>query len=94
MTLEDAKLYKQDVYALIVDFTSAFNTTDHDKLLIILFDLEFPTDAIDVVKTCTIKHTLESGCPWAAREKSQLCQIKLRSLQSIRLSTSTDTPLI
>ena len=47
ITLEDAKLYKQDIYALIVDFTSAFNTTDHDKL----FDLGFPTDAIDVVKT-------------------------------------------
>ena len=26
MTLEDAKLYKQDVYALIVDFTLAYNT--------------------------------------------------------------------
>jgi len=49
MTLEDAKLYKQDVYALIVDFTSAFNTTDHDKLLIIMFDLGFPIDTIDVV---------------------------------------------
>ena len=49
MILEDAKLYKQDVYALIVDFTSAFNTIDHDKLLIIMFDLGFPIDTIDVV---------------------------------------------
>jgi len=49
MTLENAKLYKQDVYALIVDFTSAFNTIDHDKLLIIMFDLGFPIDTIDVV---------------------------------------------
>ena len=66
MTLEDAKLYKQDVYALIVDFTSAFNTTDHDKLLIIMFDLGFPTDAIDVVKNLYYQaHTrirLPSGC--------------------------------
>jgi hypothetical protein len=49
MTLEDAKLYKQEIYALIVDFTYAFNTTDHDKLLIVMFNLGFPTDAIDVV---------------------------------------------
>jgi hypothetical protein len=66
MALEDAKLYKQDVYALIVDFTSAFNTTDHDKLLIILFDLGFPTNAIDVVKNLYYQaHTrirLPSGC--------------------------------
>jgi hypothetical protein len=50
MTLEDAKLFKQDIYALIVDFTSAINTTDYDKLLIIMFDLGFPADAIEVVK--------------------------------------------
>jgi hypothetical protein len=47
---EDAKLFKQDIYALIVDSTSAFNTTDHEKLLWIMYDLGFPTDAIDVVK--------------------------------------------
>jgi len=34
MTLEDAKLVKRDMYALVVDFTFAFNTTDHDNLLI------------------------------------------------------------
>ena len=39
MALEDAKTYHQDVYALIVDFTSAFNTTDHDRMLIIMYDL-------------------------------------------------------
>ena len=50
MTLEDSKLFNKDVYALIVDFTSAFNTTDHDKLLWIMYDLGFPTDAIDTVK--------------------------------------------
>jgi hypothetical protein len=29
MALKDAKLF-HDIYALIVDFTSAFNTTDRD----------------------------------------------------------------
>jgi len=66
MTLEDAKLYKQDINALIVYFTSAFNTTDHDKLLIMMFDLGFPTNAIDVLKNSTIKHTPGSGCLRAA----------------------------
>eukprot|EP00983_Pelagomonas_calceolata_P054106 1143564-Pelagomonas_calceolata.AAC.1 len=50
MTLEDSRLYNRDVYALIEDFTSAFNTTDHDKLIWIIYDLGFPTDAIDTVK--------------------------------------------
>ena len=32
-----------------VDFSSAFNTIDHDKLLCIMHDLGFPEDAIDVI---------------------------------------------
>ncbi len=50
MALEDTTLFKQDMYALIVDFTSAFNTIDHDRMLWIMYDLGFPTDAIEVVK--------------------------------------------
>ncbi|KAJ9511604.1 hypothetical protein QJQ45_007365 [Haematococcus lacustris] len=50
MALEDAKLAKADIYALMVDFTSAFNTTCQDKLLWIMHDLGFPTDATDAVK--------------------------------------------
>ncbi|KAJ9512615.1 hypothetical protein QJQ45_018876 [Haematococcus lacustris] len=50
MALEDAKLAKADIYALLVDFTSAFNTTCQDKLLWIMHDLGFPTDAMDAVK--------------------------------------------
>ncbi|NBK25453.1 MAG: reverse transcriptase family protein, partial [Spirochaetia bacterium] len=48
--LEDAKLSQSDIYALIVDFTSAFNTTDHDKMLYVMYDLGFPTDGIEIVK--------------------------------------------
>jgi len=50
MALEDAKAFQKDIYALIVDFTSAFNTTDHDRMLMIMYDLGFPTDAIETVK--------------------------------------------
>lgn len=48
--LEDARLHQQDVYMLYVDFTSAFNTTDHDKLLQIMYDIGFPAAAIENVK--------------------------------------------
>lgn len=50
MLLEDAKLTRKDVYLLMVDFSEAFDTIDHDKLLQIMFDLGFPTDATEVVK--------------------------------------------
>lgn len=50
MLLEDAKLTKQDLYLLMVDFSEAFDTIDHDKMLQIMYDLGFPTDAIEVVK--------------------------------------------
>jgi ribonuclease HI len=48
--LEDARLYQQDIMMLFIDFTSAFNTIDHDKLLQIMYDLGFPEIAIDNVK--------------------------------------------
>ena len=41
MALEDAKLFHKDIYALIVDFTSAFNTTDRVRMLWIMYDLGF-----------------------------------------------------
>jgi len=50
MSLKDAKLSKNHIYALIVDLTSAFNTTDQDRILWIMYVLGFPTDAIDTVK--------------------------------------------
>jgi hypothetical protein len=50
MALEDAHLTKQNIYLLQADMTEAFDTICHDKLLAILYDLGFPTDAIEVVK--------------------------------------------
>ena len=65
MALEDAKPICKDIYALIVDLTSAFNTTDHDHMLWILYDLGFLTDAIDAVKNpyenATTQFKLPSG---------------------------------
>ena len=48
--LSDAKLFGEDIYLMYVDFSSAFNTIDHDKLLIIMYDLGFPVDCIEAVK--------------------------------------------
>ena len=50
MVLTDAMLLEQNIYYLFVDFSSAFNTIDHDRLLVVMHDLGFPTDCIDVIK--------------------------------------------
>jgi hypothetical protein len=50
MALEDAYLTRQNIYLLQADMTEAFDTVSHDKLRMILYDLGFPTDAIEVVK--------------------------------------------
>ena len=65
MALEDAKPLRKDIYALIVDFASAFNTTDHDCMLWIMYGLGFPTDAKDAVRNlyehATTQVNLHSG---------------------------------
>eukprot|EP00983_Pelagomonas_calceolata_P006955 226313-Pelagomonas_calceolata.AAC.2 len=60
MGLEDAKAFGKDIYALIVDFTSASTTTDHDWMLWIMFDLGVPTDAIDTVKNLYENHSCQA----------------------------------
>ena len=47
--LTDAKLTHQDIYALFVDFFSAFNTVYHDKLFSVLRQLGFPESCIAAV---------------------------------------------
>jgi hypothetical protein len=42
MALKHAKLFRKDIYALIFDFTLAFNTTDHECMLWILAFLLMP----------------------------------------------------
>jgi hypothetical protein len=50
MALEDAMLTKQDIFLLFTDMTEAFDTISHRKLLMILYNLGFPPDAIETVK--------------------------------------------
>ena len=47
---EDARLSRQNVYAVYIDYSNAFNTINQDKLLQVLYDLGFPNVAIDAVK--------------------------------------------
>jgi hypothetical protein len=47
---EDAHLSKKDIFALKLDFASAFNRVDHDRLFFIMAELGIPPDAIKVVK--------------------------------------------
>ena len=48
--IADAKLTKQDLYMMYVDFSAAFNTIDHDKLLVIMDKLGFPHECIHVIR--------------------------------------------
>ena len=48
--LTDAKMTVQDLYVMFVDFSSAFNTIDHDKLLVIMKHLGFPDELIEVIR--------------------------------------------
>jgi len=46
--MSDAKISQQDLYLLYVDFSSAFNTIDHDKLLCIMLARGDKADRGDV----------------------------------------------
>lgn len=50
---------------LYIEFSSMFNTIDHDKLLQIMCDLGYPTDAINVIEECTPTQPPKSNSQWA-----------------------------
>jgi hypothetical protein len=71
MAIEDAKLSQQDLYTLQVDFSSAFNMTDHDITLQLMYDLGFPTDAmIEVVKDIYTHATTAYKTPHGLTEQA------------------------
>lgn len=70
IALEDAKGFKQEIYALIVNFIYAFNTTDHDRMLIIMYELGFPTDAIDIVKGLYQGTSTKTRLPFGGNTKA------------------------
>ena len=50
LMIEDAALYRQDLCSLYIDFSSAFNTVNHDQLLMIMQKIGFPGVAMNIVK--------------------------------------------
>ena len=48
--LEDARHFGRDIYLMFVDFSSAFDTVDHDKLLQLMWDMGFPHHAVQAVQ--------------------------------------------
>jgi hypothetical protein len=61
--LEDARSHKKDIYLLLCDFSSAFDTTNHDKLLWIMWELGFPTDSVEMVKDLYTQATTSIRLP-------------------------------
>jgi hypothetical protein len=51
--LEDARFTIQDIYLLFIDFTNAFGSIDHARLLAIMNNLGYPEDAITLMATFT-----------------------------------------
>ena len=51
MMIEDAALFQKDLYSLYIDFSSAFNTVNHQQLLLTMAKLGFPEAAIQNVKS-------------------------------------------
>jgi hypothetical protein len=47
--LEDARFTSQDIYLLYIDYTNAFGSIDHARLLAIMLDLGYPTDAVKLI---------------------------------------------
>ena len=48
-TFEDAKLINIDVYLIYIDFYNAFGSIDHVRLLVLMNDLGYSIDAIEIV---------------------------------------------
>ena len=66
--LSDAKICNQDLYLLYIDFSSAFNTIDRDKLLRTMKDLGFTQDAIHVINDLYTDAKTKIRLPYAETE--------------------------
>ena len=47
--LEDARLTIQDIYLIYIDFRNTFGFIHHARLLLLMENLGFPKDAVEIV---------------------------------------------
>ncbi len=64
LMIEDAALYHRDLYNLYIDFSSAFNTVNHQQLLHIASSLGFPEAAIRNIKSIYTNATTVIATPF------------------------------
>jgi hypothetical protein len=55
-----------------VEFSAAFNMSDHDLMLQIMYDLGFPADAIEVVKDLYVGATTQYKTPYGPTPPVQI----------------------
>lgn len=51
LALEDARNFNKDIFVTKLDFASAYNCVNHDKLFYIMESLGFPHDIINIIKS-------------------------------------------
>ena len=70
--MSDAKICRKVLYLMYIDFGSAFNTTDHDKSLQVMYDLGFPINAIDVIADLYTNATTRVRLDFAMTDLTEL----------------------
>ena len=63
LMIDDAALYHQDLYSLYIDFSSAFNTVNHEQLILVMHKLSFPSVAISTVQDIYINACTKISTP-------------------------------
>ena len=82
--LEDSKFSSQDIYLLYIDFTNAFGSIDHARLLAIMEDLGYPLDSVKLIDNIYANsHTTFIGTHFI---KTKLIPVQRGTIQGDTLS--------
>jgi hypothetical protein len=74
MAMEDAQQGNKNIYLMQVDFTEAFDTINHTKLVKIMRDLGYPEDAIRVVNNMYTGATTSVQTPYGPTCTIPVCR--------------------
>ena len=82
--LEDSRLTQQDIYLFYIDFKNAFGSIGHARLLVIMADLGYPQDAINLISNIySNSSTIFFGSHFS---KTKLVHIQRGTIQKDTLS--------